>query len=112
MRASGSIVDSMANAFVSKLHFDICLITGAGLTASFGLSNGTDETASFQRTVIQNSRRRYLLMPSTKIGADAFVKVCDAEAFDEVITDWGCAEDQILALEEQGVTVTIVEEPK
>lgn len=110
MRASGSIVDSMANAFVSKLHFDLCLITGAGLTASFGLSNGTDETASFQRTVIQNSRRRYLLMPSTKIGADAFVKVCDAGAFDEVITDWDCAEDQILALEEQGVTVTVVEE--
>lgn len=112
MRASGSIVDSMANAFVSNLHFDLCLITGAGLTASFGLSNGTDETATFQRTVIQNSRRRYLLMPSAKIGTDAFVKVCDVEVFDEVITDWDCAEDQILALEEQSVTVTVVEEPK
>lgn len=40
MRQSGSLVDSLANAFVSRLHFDLCFITGAGLTAEFGLSNG------------------------------------------------------------------------
>lgn len=47
MRQSGSMVDSLANDFVRRLHFDLCFITGGGLTADFGLSNGTDETASF-----------------------------------------------------------------
>ena len=47
MRQSGSLVDSLANEFVSRLHFDLCFITGSGLTADFGLSNGTDETAAF-----------------------------------------------------------------
>lgn len=112
MRQSGSIVDSFANAFVGQLHFDLCFITGSGLTADFGLSNGTGETASFQRTVIRNSRKSCLLMPSSKIGVDAFVKVCDVDAFDYIITDWDCAEDQIAAIEEKGVEVTVVEESK
>lgn len=112
MRQSGSVVDSFANDFVSRLHFDVCFITGGGLTAEFGLSNGTDETATFQRTVLKNSRRRYLLLPGTKIGVDSFVKVCDAEVFDEVVTDWECVEEQVAALEEKGVMVTVVEEVK
>ena len=112
MRQSGSVVDSFANDFVSRLHFDVCFITGGGLTAEFGLSNGTDETATFQRTVIKNSRRRYLLLPGAKIGVDSFVKVCDVEVFDEVVTDWECVEEQVAALEEKGVKVTIVEEVK
>ena len=112
MRQSGSLVDSLANEFVSRLHFDLCFITGAGLTAEFGLSNGTDETASFQRTIMKNSRSRCLIIPSSKIGVDSFIKVCDADAFDSIITDWDCAEDQIAAFEEKGIRITIVEEPK
>lgn len=112
MRQSGSVVDSMATEFVSRLHFDLCFITGSGLTAEFGLSNGTDETAAFQRTVVKNSRNRCLIIPSSKIGADSFVKVCGVEEFDFVITDWDCAEDQIAAIEEKGVKVTVAEEAK
>lgn len=112
MRQSGSVVDSFANEFISHLHFDVCFITGGGLTSEFGLSNGTDEAATFQRTVIKNSRRRYLLLPGAKIGADSFVKVCDVDVFDEIITDWDCMEEQIAVLEEKGLTVTIVEEGK
>ena len=112
MRQSGSLVDSLANEFVSRLHFDLCFITGAGLTAEFGLSNGTDETATFQRTVIKNSRSRCLVIPSSKIGVDSFIKVCDVDAFDSIITDWDCVEDQIAAIEERGVEIMVVEEPK
>lgn len=112
MRQSGSVVDSFANDFVSRLHFDVCFITGGGVTAEFGLSNGTDETATFQRTVIKNSRKKYLVIPSAKIGVDSFVKVCEVNVFDSIITDWDCVEEQIAALEEKGVTVTMVEEVK
>lgn len=110
MRRSGSLTDSLATEYVSRLHFDVCFLTGAGLTADFGLSNGTDETAAFQRAVIKNSRKRYLLMPSAKIGVDSFIKVCEADAFDSVITDWECVEDQISALEDKGIQVMVVED--
>ena len=111
MRRSGSVTDSLATEFVSRLHFDVCFITGAGLTADFGLSNGTDETASFQRAVIGNSRKRYLLIPNAKVGVNSFIKVCEAEVFDAIITDWDCVEDQVAALEDKGIQVIVVEEP-
>ncbi len=110
MRQSGSLVDSLAAEFVSRLHFDICFVTGAGLTAEFGLSNGTDETAAFQRTVIKNSLKKCLVLPSSKVGVDAFVKVCDANEIDLIITDWDCAEEHISSLEEKGIEVFIVDE--
>ena len=112
MRQSGSIVDSMARDFVSRLHFDTCFLTGGGITVDFGLSNGTDETASFQREVLKNSRRKVLLMPSKKIGRDSFVKVCPAEEFDEIITDWEVTDEELTKLKELGVSVSITEEPK
>ena len=111
MRRSGSVTDSLATEFVSRLHFDVCFITGAGLTADFGLSNSTDETASFQRAVIRNSRKRYLLIPNAKVGVNSFIKVCEAEVFDAIITDWDCVEDQVAALEDKGIQVIVVEEP-
>ena len=109
MRQSTSVVDSMATDFVSRMHFDLCFITGSGITAEFGLSNGTDETATFQRKVIENSRKKILLLPSQKIGTDAFIKVCDAEKFDLLITDWDCVEEEITKIEEKGVEVMLVE---
>lgn len=112
MRQSGSLVDSMATEFVSRLHFDSCFITGAGLTSDFGLSNGTDETATYQRTVIKNSRNKYLIIPSSKIGVNSFVKVCDIAEFDEIITDWDCTQEQINAIKEKGINITAVEEQK
>lgn len=110
MRKSGSIVDSMAREFMARLHFDLCFITGGGLTADFGFSNGTDETAALQRQVMRNARRKVLLMPAQKVGTDAFVKVCDAADFDALITDWDCVEDELIRLEEAGVSVTVVQQ--
>ncbi len=110
MRKSGSIVDSIAREFMARLHFDLCFITGGGLTADFGLSNGTDETAALQRQVMRNARRKVLLMPAQKVGTDAFVKVCDAADFDALITDWDCVEDELIRLEEAGVNVTVVQQ--
>lgn len=106
------ITDSMATAFVKNLHFDLSFLTGAGLTAEFGLSNSTDETATFQRAVIDNSRKKVLLMPSQKMGVDSFVKVTDVEKFDILITDWDSVEDELAKIEEKGVSVIVVEPSK
>jgi DeoR family transcriptional regulator, fructose operon transcriptional repressor len=109
MHDCASVVDSMATAFVKNLHFDLSFITGAGVTGDFGLSNGTDETATFQRAIIKNSRQNVLLMPSQKVGVNAFIKVSEIECFDILITDWDSVEDELMKIEETGVNVIIVE---
>ncbi|HBB28144.1 MAG TPA: DeoR/GlpR transcriptional regulator [Clostridiales bacterium] len=109
MHGTTSLVDSFATAFVKNMHFDLCFITGAGIEADFGFSNGTDETATFQRTVIQNSRKKILMLPNHKVGVKAFIKVCDTNSFDTLITDWDAVEDELIKIEEKGVEVVIVE---
>lgn len=110
MRPSGSIVDPTAVENASRYRFDICFITGGGLSAGFGLSNGSGETAAFQREIIKNSKKRILLMPGKKLGCDSFVKVCDADMFDGIITDWTAESAPVKELEEKGIAVTAVGE--
>lgn len=103
------MVDSFATAFVQNMHFDLCLMTGAGYDAAFGFSNSTSEAAVFQRAVLGNARRKILMMPHNKIGFHAFIKVCDADRFDTLITDWDAVEDELNKLEDIGVKVFAVE---
>ncbi|MDR2932011.1 MAG: DeoR/GlpR family DNA-binding transcription regulator [Oscillospiraceae bacterium] len=109
MHSTASLVDSFATAFVQNMHFDLCLMTGAGYDAAFGLSNGTEETATFQRAVIKNARRKVLMMPNPKIGFKAFIKVCETNVFDALITDWEAVEDELGKIEECGVRVIVAE---
>jgi len=109
MHGTASLVDSFATAFVRNLHFDLCLMAGAGYDAVFGFSNGTDETAAFQRAVIENSRRKAVMVPNQKIGLRAFIKVCDAGQFDTLVTDWDAVEDELAKIEDLGVEVIVVE---
>lgn len=110
MRRMGNIVDSFATDFVKQLHFDVCFLTGGGANVEFGLSNDTEETAVLQRAVIENTRKKILLMPSKKIGVNAFIKVCEMNQFHMLITDWECAEEQITKFEENGIDVMVVEQ--
>ena len=109
MHGGSSLVDSFATAFVKNMHFDLCLMTGAGCDADFGLSNGTDETAAFQRAVVENSRKKVLMMPHQKIGFRAFIKVCDAGKFDVLVTDWEAVEDELQKIEDCGVQIVVAE---
>lgn len=112
MHGTGSIVDAMARNFVSQLNFDKAFITGAGVDAKFGFSNATAETADFQRTVVEHSRKNILMMPSNKVGCKAFMKVCDANKFDLLISDWDCLEEELTQLEDIGVEIILAKEPE
>ena len=109
MRSTTSLVDTFAVAFVKNMNFDLCLMTGAGYDSVFGFSNGSDETAAFQRAVIENSRTKILMMPNQKIGFKAFIKVCEAGKFDTLVTDWDAPEDELSKFEDMGVRVIVTE---
>lgn len=112
MRQTGSVVDATALENVSQFRFDTCFITGGGLSTDFGLSNGTGETAAFQREVIRNSKRKILLMPGKKIGHDCFINVCGIESFSEIITD-GTADPKLTEeISSLGIPVITAEEEK
>jgi len=98
-----------AETFIRNMHFDCCLITGDGFDADFGLSHSHDESAALLRTVLHNSRKTVLMMPKQKIGFKGFIKVCDVNAFDVLITDWDAVPDQLDKIREQGVEVVVAD---
>jgi DeoR family transcriptional regulator, fructose operon transcriptional repressor len=109
MRPNGRIVDSFAQEFVGRMRFDCSFLTGAGFSAGFGVSNGTPETSAFQRAIADNSRKNIALFPAHKIGHNAFLKDVDVQKFDILITDWDAVEDELMKIEEAGVSVIVVE---
>ena len=111
MRQNGgtSMVDVFASAFIRTMRFDICFLTGAGADTQFGHSNSSAETAAFQRAVADSSRRKILLMPGQKIGVKAFIRVCDLNRFDTLITDREAEEDELARIREAGVEIVVAD---
>lgn len=113
MNNKGSLYDSFAVEMIKKLRFDKCFITSACISADFGLSIQKSQAISFWNTVLDSSKTAVGLYPTEKIGFDSIVSICPVERLDSLITDWNVAEDeQIEAIEEKGVEIIIVEEPK
>ena len=48
-------------------------------------------------------------MPNQKIGFKAFIKVCDVNKFNTLITDWDALEEELVKIREAGVEVIVVE---
>ncbi|WP_438446074.1 DeoR/GlpR family DNA-binding transcription regulator [Gorillibacterium sp. sgz5001074] len=111
MRRRGHMVDSLAVEFIRNMRLDLCFMTGAGYSAKFGLSNGTHETAAFQRAVIESSRKNICLATHNKIGFEGFVKVVDAQRFDLLITDWEALDEELTAIMDAGVEVVLAPDP-
>ena len=102
----------IAKALRSFKNADVYVVGGKMRQSGSLVPHGTDATASFQRAVIATSRKCCLLLSSHKIGIDSFIKVCDVNIFDYIITDWNCSEEHLSAFESEGIYLTVVEEPK
>lgn len=105
MQGTANMVDAFATEFVKNMHFDLSLMTCGGIDPDFGVTNGTAETAEFQRAVLKNSRANIFMVPSGKLGLKQFIKVCDIDKVETLITDCGAAEDILAKFEERGVNV-------
>ncbi len=109
MRKNGNCVDPIAAEEIRKIRFDKCFITGAGLTADFGISIQTPDSMNFVRTVIQSSRQKIGMFPCEKLGYEAANTICPASELDIVITDSSAAPEHIEEIRKCGPEIVIAE---
>lgn len=109
MRPGGNTVDAIATEEVRRMRYDRCFITGAALSASFGMSVQTPESMAFIRAVAECSRQTIALFPCEKIGCEAANHIIPAADIDILITDTDASESQIAAIAGMGVEVITVE---
>ncbi|HYH05152.1 MAG TPA: DeoR/GlpR family DNA-binding transcription regulator [Bacillota bacterium] len=104
----GYALDPLALDFVKHLQIDVGFISGAGLSATHGLSCTSVEVAAFNRVIVEVSRKCICLSPREKLGNRAFIRSVDAREMDLVITDQDANDEEVEKLMQAGIEVVVV----
>lgn len=97
----------LAEAAISRLSVDVCMMSATALTPRYCF-HPNENVARVKRAMLAVSRRKILLVDSTKFTKSALYQVGPTTDFDTVITDSNTPRTTIHELEEQGLTVEIV----
>ncbi len=112
MSKNGSFYDSFTLEIINRLRFDKCFITSACISADFGISIQKTRNVGLINAILNNSKTKYGLYPTEKIGFESIVSICPASKLDFLITDWEASEEDLSLLDEQGIEIIIVDKPE
>lgn len=116
--ATGGVVRSqsyelsgpIAEASLTGLNLNVAFIGVDGIDAGAGCTTHHEVEAHTNAVMIKCARRVVVVADSSKIGKVAFVRICEATAVDELITDAAADADAVRALTDCGVHVMLVGE--
>ena len=92
---------------LSDLRADVVFVGTNALRPGYGLSTPNSEEAAVKRALVRAGRQVVVLTDSTKIGQENLVRFAAMDAVDVVITDDGVADDDVRALQDDGVEVVV-----
>lgn len=110
VRGRGSMNDPLVIDFIRNIRIDKAFISGPFISANFGISTTTFETAKLQKAVIDIAKQVICPVPNVKFGIESFAKIADIKDINMVITDSESLEEEIIKIEELGVQVVIAQE--
>ncbi|MDI9588651.1 MAG: DeoR/GlpR family DNA-binding transcription regulator [Acidobacteriota bacterium] len=102
-----SYFGDLAEVAISQLRVDLCVMSSSALTATH-FYHPNENVARVKRAMLNVSRKKVLLVDSSKFDRSALYKVGPNTMFDVVITDTNTPAHIIDQLEEQGIAVEIV----
>ena len=75
--------------------------------AEFGLSIQRTRNLCLYNTLLASAEKVYGLYPAGKIGTDSIISICPINALDVLITDDDALEEDLKAIEENGVEILL-----
>lgn len=84
---SHSFVGSTTLAGLTDLFAGKAFVSCSGLDMSFGLTHNNEEEAVIRKTMLQNAKKRYVLIDSTKFGRGKTHGITAIDDIDAVFTD-------------------------
>jgi DeoR/GlpR family transcriptional regulator of sugar metabolism len=111
VKPSGNITDVMANEMARQFRYDVCFVTGGGISEN-GISTATPEVAAFGRAVTSVSRRVIGLATHHVMGNDSFAKAGPVDVLDILITDEETDQDVLEKIRSMGVNVIVAQAGK
>jgi len=96
---------SAAISFVHQFHAAYAILSIGGITETGEFMDYHLEEAEFSRAVIQQARKTIVVADHTKYGSQNFVRVCDFDAVDMIVSDRIPPANIMTRLVEAGVKV-------
>jgi DeoR family transcriptional regulator of aga operon len=105
---SYELVGPLADGTLADLHLDVAFIGADGVTATDGLTTHHEIEAHTDRALMDRASRVVVVTDGSKLGRVAFARICPISAVHEIVTDGEADADELQALREAGLEVTVV----
>ena len=97
----------VAEESLKILNFNKCFLGTDGYDANLGFTTTDFATARLNELVLKNTKKRFVLMDSSKFKSSAMVSYSKKAKVDGLFTDKIPTEDMVLHLKECGIEVTV-----
>ena len=81
------LVGDFAYAFVKDIQVDVAFFSTSSIKSNGDIYDACENENFIKRTMIKNSRKKYLACVSNKINLNSTFKLCNVSEFDAVITE-------------------------
>lgn len=105
---SYELVGPLADGTLADLHLDVAFIGADGITAADGLTTHHEVEAHTDRALMDRASYVVVVADGSKLGRVAFARICPISAVHELVTDAEANDEELLALREVGLDVTVV----
>lgn len=95
-----------ARELLSRHYADLCFVSCRGLDREAGITDGSEDSGSLRKIMLQHSKRRYLVLDQTKLDQVNFYRIGGFELINGVIIDQLDDAGWRRSLRELGITVT------
>ncbi|MCL2493829.1 MAG: DeoR/GlpR family DNA-binding transcription regulator [Clostridiales bacterium] len=87
--------------FISRINADAAFISAVGFTFESGSSDGSEEECFIKRAYLSNSKDKYLLVDTSKLGKEFMYRTAPISAYTRVITENREINDRLSLLTEK-----------
>lgn len=98
----------MTQRMLKKFRIDIAFMGTNAISAELGTMTSLVTDQAFLSTVLEVARKKILVTDHTKINKELYLKICDINTFDKIITDKKADENFINKVRRRGVEVVQV----
>ena len=106
-RGERSFIGGAAITALEKLTFDTILLTVGGISSDNGVTEYELDDSEIKKAALQSAKRVVVVADGSKLGAVAFVRICEIEKIDILVTDRDAPEAELKKLREAGVEVML-----
>ncbi|MDO5049434.1 MAG: DeoR/GlpR family DNA-binding transcription regulator [Actinomycetaceae bacterium] len=104
---ANSYFGDLAEVAIKQIHVDLCVMSTSALSST-DFYHPNENVARVKRAMLEVSRKKILLVDSSKFDRSALYKVGSNTLFDLIITDSDTPPEIIESLRDQGITVEVV----